>query len=361
MERAIIARGALLGQALGVRLPLRFTSLENEWRAARERCAVWAANYRALIAATGEDRVSFLHGMLSNDVRALAPGEGVPAALLTQQGKVVADLRALADEDKLLLDLFAERAEPFLKALGRFIVADDVELALATAEQPLCGLSGPSAPEVIGRLLGRQPAPWRLLHHEMHELRSRPVRVVAVPEVGDEGYLICGSPDLAAPLFEAACDAGAVPIGVEVLNVLRVEAGIPWYGADMDEEILILEAGLEHAISFSKGCYLGQEVVERIVARGHVNKKLCGFLIEGDVAPRPGAVLRTNGRDAGRLTSVVRSPGLGRIIALGYARRDHLAPGTVLAVADETGETMAAVTKLPFVPAARPVCDPSSP
>jgi folate-binding protein YgfZ len=350
LERALLARGATLGQILGVRLPLRFTDLDYEWRAARERCAVWAANFRALIAATGEDRVSFLQGMLSNDVKALAAGEGVPAAFLTQQGKIVVDLCVLADQDKIMLDLFAERAEPFMTALGRFIVADDVELVLAAGEQPLCGLSGPSAREVIGRLLDRPPAPWRLLHHEVREFRSTPIRVVAASELGEEGYLVCGPDEIVAPFFEAACEAGAVPAGMEALNVLRVEAGIPWYGADTDEDVLIMEAGLERAISFSKGCYLGQEVVERIAARGHVNKKLCGLLIEGDVPPPPGALLRAGGRDIGRLTSVVRSPGLGRIIALGYVHRDHLTPGTALTVAGGDTETPAAVSALPFVP-----------
>ena len=347
LEGALAARGATIGQALGVRVPLCFSELDHEWQAARSSCAVWLAGFRTLIAATGDDRVSFLQGMLSNDVKALAPGDGVRAAFLTQQGKMVADLRVYADTDRMLLDVFTQRAEALAAALSRFIVADDIELATTDSDVPLCGFSGPLAPTVLERLLDRPLAPWRALHHEHYRCASASVRVVAASEIGDQGYLVCGAAENAAALFEAACTAGAVPVGMNALDVLRIEAGVPWYGVDVDEDILVVEAGLEQALSFTKGCYLGQEVVERVTARGHVNKKLSGLLVDGDRIPVPGTTLEAGGREVGRITSAARSPALHRVIALGYVHRDYLTPGTPLSVAGD--DVKATVTSLPLV------------
>jgi folate-binding protein YgfZ len=324
-------------------------SIEQEYRVAREGCVVYAADTRRLIAVTGEDRVTFLHGMLSNDVKKLRPGDGIYAALLTQQGKIVSDVRVYADTDRLLLDVPSLRAEAVPTALEKFIVADDVELNLAADEQPLLGLTGPSSTAALERAMGKARPARTPLAHQVCELAGARVRVIAVDAVDGAGYTICGSPAVAAALMHVLQGAQAEPIGVEALNILRVEAGVPCYGVDMDEEILLMETNLDRAVSFTKGCYLGQEVVERVSARGKVNKKLTGLHLAGAVVPDSGTVLHADTREVGWITSAVRSLGLGHVVALGYVHRDFLEPGSVLTASLGQSDVQATVTNLPFV------------
>ena len=349
LERLLRARGATMGTMLGCPLPLRFDGIETEWRAVRERCGVVPAGFRALIAATGGDRVAFLQGMLANDVAALTAGQGAYAAYLNQQGKVVADLRVYLQPERLLMDVLAAHAGALTAALERFLVADDVELARVEDRPPLVALMGPASPTTLERVLATSLPTWKALEHHETGYRGESLLVIAVSEIDGQGYLLCARSELAAPLFEDLCAAGAAPVGAEALNVLRVESAVPWYGVDMDEEVLVMEVGLDRAVSFSKGCYLGQEVVERIAARGHVNRRLAGLLVEGTDVPEAGALLRTDGRDAGRLTSAVWSPALGRVIALAYVHRSCLDPGTAVVVQAGDRAAAATVTTLPFV------------
>jgi len=348
LEHAVRARGGVVDAVLGRSLPLHFGDPGREWRAAREGCAVFVAGFRELLAATGEDRVSFLQGMLSNDVKSLVPGAGIYASFLTEQGRVVSDLRVYADADRLLLDVLAPRRDLLRAGLERFLVADDVELEPPPGEAVLLGLEGPLARDMLSEVLGMSVAVTQALDHERSEFHASPLRVVCCSEVGGQGFLLCGSSEIAAALFDACCVAGAIPLGMQALEMLRVEAGIPWAGVDMDEDVLVIEAGLERALSFSKGCYLGQEVVERIAARGRVNRKLAGLAIEGAEVPPPGAVLVAGDKEVGRVTSAVRSELFERGIALGYVRREHLEPGTALRVRWAGGEAGATVSGLPF-------------
>lgn len=351
-ERALRARGAVLEAFHGVTLPAQFGDGGREWRAAREGAAAFAAGHRALIAATGEDRVAFLQGMLTNDVKALASGQGLYAAFLTQQGKVVSDVRVYAQADRLLLDVLAWRRASLQEALERFIVADDVELA-AAEEEPLVGLEGPLARAVAGEALGGPDLPPALYGHARAAFQGVPVLVIAASEVDRDGILLCGPTHCAAALFDACVEAGARPLGMQVLNVLRVEAGVPWAGVDMDDTTLIMETGRTAALSFTKGCYLGQEVVERIAARGHVNRQLAGVVLDGTALPSAGAALLAAGHEVGYVTSAVRSEALGRPIALAMIQRKYSAPGERVVI-DTGGAVLAAsVSALPF-PAGAP-------
>jgi len=349
-ERALRARGAELEPVHGVTLPARFGDPGREWRAAREGGVVFAAGFRALLAATGEDRITFLQGMLSNDVKALAPGHGVYAAMLTQQGKVVADLRVYAMPDRLLLDVVAWRRTILHEALERFLVADDVELG-APDEEPLIGLEGPLARAIAGEALGLAALPQQRYAHVHTVFESAAVTVVAASELDREGILLIGSPDVAPALFEACVEAGAQPCGMQTLDVLRVEAGVPWAGVDMDESTLIMETGRTAAISYTKGCYLGQEVVERVSARGHVNRRLSGLVVGGDTLPAPGARVRVGDHEVGSLTSAVQSPEVGGVIGLAMLRLKECSPGQQVTV-DAGGSAIAAtVAALPFAAA----------
>jgi folate-binding protein YgfZ len=337
--------GTPLGDYLGGRLPASFAGLPAEYEAARAAAVVFSVTYRTLLLATGSDRATFLQGMLTNDVRALTAGQGCRAALLNQTGKIVADLRVYAETDRILLDVFTTRAAPVCEALNRYIVADDVEVHPADTA-PLIGLAGPTAPAVLARLGAAPASPPDVLQHWTATVGGRPVRVVAVSEVEGEGFVICGTLADGLDLFEAASAAGAIPIGMEAINVLRVAAGVPWYGIDMDETHLVMEVGLDRAISFTKGCYLGQEYVERVAARGHVNRRLSALCFTPDV-PASGAKLTRSGHEVGWVTSAVRSPDLGPI-GLGYVHRECWDPGTTLDAATPGGSLTATVTTLPF-------------
>lgn len=348
LAEAARAHGAALEDVHGVLLAARYQESDREWRVAREGAAVFDAGFRACLTATGSDRVTFLHGMLSNDVKALQPGRGMYTAMLNQSGKVVADARVYAEPDRLVLETFAWSVGDLGQALEHHLVADDVELARPADDQPLIGLEGPFARAALGEALGLGVLPAEPFAHARLAFAGRPLRVACVSELAREGFVLHGEGELAAPLFDACREAGAVPLGMEALNVLRVEQGVPWPKAEMDDTVLALEVGLERAISFNKGCYLGQEVVERIAARGHVNRRLTGLLIEGDALPERGALVRSGEHEVGTVTSAVRSIALGRVIALALVHRKFLEPPVALEVA-AGGRTVEAVpAALPF-------------
>jgi folate-binding protein YgfZ len=340
-------RGASFEELLGVELPAQFEGAEKEWRAGREGCAVFDGGLRTLTAATGEDRATFLQGMLSNDVKALAAGKGVDALVLTQQGRLVTQVRVYAEAGRIVLDSFAWHGSLLRESLERYLVADDVELTPLSDERPLLGLEGPFAAALLTEVLGDAHLPSEPLAHVPSAHRGKPLRIVRVSEVNGDGFLLCGEPSMAASLFDACREAGAIPMGLRALGLLRVERGVPWPGVDTDESVLAMELPLEHAISFSKGCYLGQEVVERVSARGHVNRKLTGLFIEGERVPAARAAVRGEEGEAGYVTSAVRSPSFG-VVALAIVHRRYLEPDTRLEVEIDGGGAGARVASLPF-------------
>jgi len=323
--------------------------MEEGWRAVRERAGVFGAPFRAWVRVVGEDRANFLQGMLTNDVRRLALGEGAYAAFLTQQGRVVSDLRVYCMADGFLLDFPASSASAAQARLERFVVADDVEFV--PLEDWLVAAEGPRAGAVLQRV-GISPPPGRF-GASCVPWGGHSLRVVGASHTGENGWLLGGPPDVAEALREALVRAGAEPVGTDAIEALRIEAGIPWIGIDMDDSTLVLEAELEGAIGFGKGCYLGQEVVERVAARGHVNRYRRGLVAEsGPLAP--GWRLSAGSREVGRITSAAWSPHLQKFVAMGYVWRECAEPGTELAVRDEGGARgIARVAALPLYSGAR--------
>lgn len=345
------AHGAVLTNDRGVELPERFTDPVQEYQAVHEKAGLIDLSFRMQVRVAGEDRVTFLQGMVSNDIKALRLGEGCAAALLTEQGRIVADLRVYALDTCLLLDVDARVKEKMIEALSRFIIADDVELEDLSDQQTTLALQGPLAPAVFAAA-GAPVSLAQEFQHGEAMLAGVNVRIVRVSDTGEDGYEILLPSAQAEQVWQALLQAGMPlglrPVGLAALNMLRVEAGIPWYGLDMDEGRIVLEVGLEHALSFSKGCYLGQEVVERVTARGHVNRKLSGLLVQGDTPPVSGEKLFHDAQEVGWVTSAVVSPRLGRPIALGYVRREYQAPGTQLQIDRQGTPMIAEVTALPF-------------
>ncbi|HEY7954143.1 MAG TPA: glycine cleavage T C-terminal barrel domain-containing protein [Polyangia bacterium] len=291
---------------------------------------------RARFRLTGPDRVRFLHGLVTNDIKALGPGQGCRAAMLTVKGKTLCELAIYADEEALDLELDGELREKIRATLEKHMMMDDVELTDRTDETRELGVYGDGARAAIERALSSPLPPLAPYHH----VTVGGVRVAAAPELAVDGYHLVG-------------ELGGITIEGDAIDdarweILRVEAGRPRYGVDVDEDRLILEAGMEDAVSLTKGCYLGQEVVARATARGHINRKLVGLTLGGEGEASRGARLSGAGRDeAGLITSSVVSPRFGPI-ALGYVHRSLWEPGTALTVHDPKGERTARVVALPF-------------
>jgi folate-binding protein YgfZ len=332
----------------------------DHYTAARTR-AVWLerpARHRLWL--TGRDRGSYLQGLLTNDIKALEAGRGCYAAYLTPQGRMIADMRLYEVGDGLLMTLPARVAEDVLTRLRQFVFSEDVEVDDRTAALAQIGLHGPAAAAVLARTFhdaGRGAA-WFAgfvtFQNTRLPLGAGNVLVAATDELGSGFDLFVDHHELAA-LCSALEAAGAVGGGPDLAEVLRIEAGRPEFGVDMDADTIPLEAGIENrAISFTKGCYVGQEVIVRVVQRGHgrVARRLVGLMLAEDAdrsVPPAGAAILAEARDVGGLTSAVWSPGLDRVIGLGYVRREFAEPGTTLSVVVGARSSAAVVTAPPFL------------
>jgi folate-binding protein YgfZ len=306
---------------------------DDEYRALTSGCAVFDRSERGKLALTGTEARTFLNGQVTNDIEALAPGSGCYAALLTHKGKMLADLRVLWTGEELLLDTERTALQNLFDAIRRFKIGFDVELHKRTLERGLLSLIGPQA---------RAVAAVEALPDDEHA--NLPAEIAGVPVVAIAGAvgldLLCES-ERTAQLHAALVDAGAVVVGEPAVDVLRVERGVPRYGVDLDDTVIPQEAGLnERAVSFTKGCYVGQETVARLFYKGKPNRHLRGLRLSEPVAPGTPLVLAD--RPAGVLTSVAVSPRLGAI-GLALVRREA-APGDVV----QAGPARAEVVELPF-------------
>ena len=337
----LAAAGAVHACDRGIVLPRHFGDAAAEYAALRTGAAVVDLGFRTLVRATGADRVSFLQGMLSNDIAHLDVGAGCPALLLTIQGRITADVRVAALADELLLDVDVRLRDAFVAALEQLLIADDVELGPPVGPVALLGVEGPNAAGVVRA--GELPP----FGHTTVEIAGTPVRAVRASEVGGPGFVLHVPADSAARVWDACVVAGARPCGMNALDGRRVEVGIPRVGVDGDEKTLALELPLDGAVSQTKGCYLGQEVIARGTARGHVNRRLAGLVLEGPTPP-VGSPLVRDGKDAGLVTTVAQAFGAGGSAALGIVRRECWEPGTELAVRHGHAVTIARVAAFPL-------------
>jgi len=340
----LAARGAVHTEDRGVVLPRHFGDPEAEYAALTRGTAVLDLGFRTTVRATGPDRATFLQGMLTNDVGSLAPGEGCAALLLTIQGRVTADVRVAALSEALLLDVDVRARDAFVHALEQLLVADDVELSPPAEPTALVGVDGPGAAAALAIPGAADLAPFA---HVEARVAGVPVRVVRASEVRGTGYVLHVAAGRVTEVWDALVDAGARSCGMDALEGRRVEVGVPRIGLDMGEKTLALEVPVEDAISVTKGCYLGQEVVARGTARGHVNRRLEPLVLTGP-APEPGATLVRDGKDVGLLTTVARAFGADTLAALGFVRREHWEVGTELAVRGGHAVTIARVASWPL-------------
>jgi glycine cleavage system T protein (aminomethyltransferase) len=341
------SRGATLGEYHGAIVPARFSDPLAEHRAVRTASGILDLSFRSKFAVKGRDAVKFLHRIVSNDVKALQPGQGAYATLLNAQGHILADMRIYLAADRLLVDTDADLRPKLMAALGRYIIGDQVEL------EPLdlgaVGFEGPQSRGLLEKTLHVELPALSEYGHFAENFAGFPIRVVRASITGEEGFEVWTGTKGMAGLWGAACGQaptyGTLPCGTEAVELLRIEAGSPRYGSELAEDTLPLEAGLLNALSFTKGCYVGQEIVERARSRGHVNWKLVGLAVASAPPPAPGEKLAASGKEIGEVTSACFSPSLGKTIALAYVRREFSEPGAALAL---LSGARAQVVSLPF-------------
>jgi len=321
---------ARFGEVNGAEVVTDYGDGLAEHAALRESAGVLDLSFRSRLCLTGADRGRYLHGQVTNDIKRLGVGQGCYAAIVTTKGKMESDANVFILQDEVLLDMEPGLTEKISKRLEKFIVADDVQIVDVAPHYGLLSVQGPKA-EMAVRALGL-----------FGDVPAKEFDSVKVSDgMPGEIYLICHARlnttgfDLFVPnnalgavadkLVAAAKVVGGRACGWQAFDVARIEAGIPRFGVDMDETNLPVEAGLEkRAVSYNKGCYIGQEVINRIRSIGHVNKELRQLRLEGEpsVLPVKGDKLFQGDTEVGYVTSVVRSPGLKAVVALGYVRRE---------------------------------------
>ena len=334
-------------------LPWRFRDTAAEYETLRTATGLLDGSTQALIEVQGADRADFLHRLLTNDIARLAPGGGCRACLLDASAKLIADLVVLADPDRLWLLCDLTRAEIVAQTLTRYLFSEQVTVANHERRQAVLALQGPRTMELLAHVIGTVisvPADGDHVAASLHEIPLRLVRHAVAGGVGVWCLVDAADAETVWGLFrDEGQRFGLRLVGWDALNTARIEAGLPWWGLDMDETNLLPETGLERAVvSETKGCYLGQEIIARMQTYGSPSKKLMGLVLEGDETPSRGDRIRRDGEELGHVTSACRSPVLKRPIAMGYVKRGAYEPGTVVEIVRGEGRLSATVAARPL-------------
>ena len=309
----------------GVTTASDFGDARAEFQSLLAGCGLYDLSWRAKIAVTGGDCVRWLNGMVTNNVRDLASGHGVYAFMLNAQGRIQADLYAFQRGDSLLVDTEHAQRDKILQLFDHYIIADDVEIADISDTLTAVGLTGPAARAILGRAGIAVPD---LAHLQFADViwQQKTVTLLHSGEEARESWQVWMNPEQGADLWNALVHAGARPTGTAALNLFRISRGIPQFGVDIRERDLPQETGQTRALNFTKGCYLGQEIVERIRSRGAVHRQFTAFDVEGTL-PEPGAQIlpgENEEKAVGEITSSAILPLADgdRPVALGYLRRE---------------------------------------
>lgn len=349
--------GAEMIERDGWSVPASYGDVLFEYAAVREDGAgLIDLSPRGRILVSGTEAIQFLNGLITNDMKTLAENSWMPAAFPNVQGRLIASVRVvrLTDEGTdcpaFLIDTEAATHERVLKTIERFTLAGDFRVKDVTSDTALLSVQGRKAANIIDSVLGESvAAPAQGLATQI-KWQGSDVTVIHATRTTADVFDLIANADEAGSLWDALHSRGARPVGYDALDILRIEAGWPRYGVDMDETNVVTEAALDEAISYTKGCYVGQEIIARIKYRGHVAKKLSGVLFKQPVNVEPGATIKSmDDKEIGRTTSITLSPYLGRTIALGYVKYDYLAPDTDVKVIQDADEFEAKVSEVPFV------------
>jgi aminomethyltransferase len=303
--------------------------MTDGYRAMHESAGRIDLSSRGRIRVTGDDRVRLIHAMTTNHVQNLTPGTGCYAFFLNDKGRVLADANILCFEDHLLLDTEPESLAFLMEHLDRYIIADDVVLENITPATSAIGVEGPGAEDSV-RTAGL-PIPAAPLAH----MAAGELTIVRASSTGGPGFRIIGPTGVEPAL-------GALPVvSDEDARVVRLENYFPRFGEDITAANLPQETGLTDALHFSKGCYLGQEIVERVRSRGHVNRTLVGLILDGEKPLPRGAKVTFDGGEAGEVTSSAYSPARSAVLAMAYVRMVAAKPGTLVSVEGRHAQTVA--------------------
>ncbi len=329
--------------------------LRGEYDAIRGGGGVIDLSAEGKLQVSGKNSIQFLNGLVSNDIKSLQAGEGVLAAFPTLQGKLLALCRIYNLGAYLLLELDAINREKILKNLSRFVPAGEFFVTDVSDHFKLFSLQGPRSAELIEALTGAPIEPEKQYRISERRINGAQVFIASHNRCGETGFDLFipaeSAPEALETILARGGDHGARRVSAEAFEIARIEAGVPREGVDAGENYIILESELESAVSYTKGCYLGQEVIARIHWRGQPAKRLRGLLIDADQLPAPGTEIYANdGKKVGEITSSARSFALDRFIALGYVHRYYLTPGTIFTLKQGEAELgRAELVELPFI------------
>ena len=317
-----MSSAALHGEHSSGLLTADFGDTRAEFHALVSGCGVYDLGWRAKIVLAGGDRVRWLNGMISNNVRDLATGHGVYAFLLNAQGRIQADLYAFQRGAWLLVDTERSLREKVLQLFDHYIIADDVEVTDISDQLTALGLTGPESRNVLERV-GISVPELGCLQFADAKWNEVSITVLHSGEEAKDSWQVWIAPEQVRALWDSLAKAGARPSGTSALNLFRISRGIPQFGQDVRERDLPQETGQMRALNFTKGCYLGQEIVERIRSRGAVHREFGAFAVEG-LLPEAGTKIQADGKEVGEITSsaILPMPAGDRAIALGYLRRE---------------------------------------
>lgn len=303
-------------------------ALTAGYRALSEHAAWLDLSARGKIRATGEDRVRLLHAMTTQHIQRMKPGDGAYAFFLNAQGHILGDVNLFCFEDRSLLDTEPETRQKLVEHLDRYIIADDVTVEDVTDRLATIAIEGPEAASVLTRLGAPVPgAPYATAAWDSKT-------VARLSSTGSDGFFIFAPVEEKSALVDQLAASGVLEAAPEDTRVVRIEHGRPRYGDEITERHLVQETGQLHAVHFEKGCYLGQEIVERIRSRAQLRRVLRRFEIDSTEVPSPGAKLTVEGAEAGEIVSAAYSPALGKAVGLAYIRTAHSESGSELAWGD---------------------------
>lgn len=335
---------ASVGEYRGATTAARFGDPQAEFAALRGGCGLYDLGFRAKISLTGGDRVRWLNGMVTNNIRDLAVGEGVYAFLLNPQGHILGDLYAYNRGESITVDTDSGQAEKILATFDHYIIMDDVEVTNLSEQLTALGIAGPKSREVLAAA-GFAIPEMRALQAQSVIWQGTQCTLVRGEDEEFVSYEIWLAPESVRQLWDALLAAGAAPVGSEALELLRIVSGIPRYGVDIRERDLPQETEQARALNFNKGCYVGQEIVERIRSRGTVHRKFTGFVADGRLQIVSGTRIVAGEKEVGEITSAasLRLNGKEKTVALGYIRREAGVTGREVML----GSAKATVVQLP--------------
>lgn len=341
--------GAVFRPEAGWEVPAGYGSLEREVLSVRRQAGMIDFGDHAKIEVTGEDRVSFLDGLVTADIKTLSPGESAYALVLNERSRVLGNLSIHALPNRFVLDIEASQVESLIGHFRKFIVSDDVELRNRSPSGHI-EVHGPLAPSLVSSAIRTDVMGLPVDASSTFPLDKRDqAYATRIRTVGEKGFAIWTLGADVTPFWDELSRAGVTPFGRDAFEVLRIEAGVPRFGYEMSEETLALEVAAPGTINLTKGCYQGQEVVARGTYIGHMNRRLVGLRIDGDVPPVKGDRVSLGPAVLGAITSGAWSPTIGRVVAIALLRMEGVSPESVLSVDHDGWDLQARLEPLPFV------------